>query len=115
MAADAAAAAGCGHFCVFCDDSGGGDDGDGGGSIVDGDEGKILDGVCRTKSSSSRSSNSARHFTAESWRPFIYYVSIFFSGFLTPSPLFNQKCSTESMQKLQLLDPLPLYKCKSNL
>jgi hypothetical protein len=46
---------------VFCDDSGGG------GGIVDGDEGKILDGVCRTKSSSSRSSNSARHFTAESW------------------------------------------------
>ena len=100
MAADAAAAAGCGHFCVFCDDSGGGDDGDGGGSIVDGDEGKILDGVCRTKSSSSRSSNSARHFTAESWRPFIYYVSIFFSGFLIPSPLFNQKFSTDSKAKV---------------
>ena len=93
MAADAAAAAGCGHFCVFCDDGGGG-------SIVDGDEGKILDGVCRTKSSSSRSSNSARHFTAESWRPFIYYVSIFFSGFLIPSPLFNQKFSTDSKAKV---------------
>ena len=63
-AADAAAAAGCGHFCVFCDDRG-----VGGGGIVDGDEGKILDGVCsRTKSSSSRSSNSSRHFTAESWK-----------------------------------------------
>ena len=64
VAADAAAAAGCGHFCVFCDDRGG----VGGGGIVDGDEGKILDGVCRTKSSSSRSSNSSRHFTAESWK-----------------------------------------------
>ena len=71
---DAAAAAGCGHFCVFCDDIGGAA---GGGSIVDGDEGKILDGVCRTKSSSSRSSKSSRHFTAESWGPFIYYVSTF--------------------------------------